>query len=371
MPLFNFLDEVKFDSLELAIAAGTVLIFLIFLKIFVKKTAKIWRSQSHVKGSEPAKDIVRVSFFSFTIFMIFLQVTSLLIALAGPVIPKIEKEKIIFPRERIDLLDVSASMCFSYGESSRSQSAIARDNYLKFLRMRRGKSDRVAIFLFSNKTYRIQNFTHDGNLQRFSAFMAPEIISRSPFENGLFKSPYAICNKGRVRWISGEGGTELDSALQIVVDYSKLYGSQEISARALLLVTDAAVDRLPVAEFEELKRLKIRPYMIFIKPNKKAYELMAGGNNLAENIFLQRQLANSGDMIKRFSEYGWKYYEVSDEDALRKAYEEIDKFEGARFKEKVSFHNESLARYLLFAAMVFGFVALILGLLYEFIWGDL
>lgn len=373
MTPFN-LGEYHFVSLENAITAGMIILLALAIRVFIRGPNKSWRSQSSTNyfASVRKPAILRKSFWGLARLLFAAQVFFLLVALAEPTTRRAEKERIVVSRERVDLLDVSISMCFRHGASGKSAGAVARENYLKFLRRRRDKNDRVALFLFSTKTYRVQNFTTDGSLQRFSAFMAPQVLSgKTAAQTELFaESPYIACDTTRdVRWVDNEGGTELDSALNVVGAYFRNYGSKEIRNKALLLVTDAAVNRLPSAELEELERQGIRPYMIFLKPNRAAFEWMLmrnPGNNL-----LRSQLENPELMIKEFQKYGWKYYEVSDETALRLAYEDIDRLEGVRFREKATIYNESLARHPLFFAFYAGIAALIIGLLHEFGWGDM
>jgi len=198
--------------------------------------------------------------------------------------------------------------------------------------------------------------------------MAPKVLSGLP--NAVFNSPYAACNMSSDgRWISGEGSTALDSALGVVIQYFKQYGSKKVKTRALLLVRDAAVDRLPVAEFQELKEQNIRPYMIFIKPNRAGLEWLS--KDEPNNSLLRYQIENSEKMIQEFLRYGWRYYEVSDKNGLEQVYAEIDRLESVGLKQKVIFSNENLAYLPLLIAFYSGTVVILLGIGYEFLWGNL
>jgi hypothetical protein len=367
MTPFN-LSKYHFESPERAIIGGAIIVLVLAVRFFIRRPAAGWRSHSGAGQFSGGGRLWGRIFWSCGIFLFALQIFCLLLALANPTIPRVEQEKIFQSRERIDLLDVSASMCFRYGESNQSQGAVARDRYLQFLRLRSGKHDRVALFIFSNRTYRIRDFTTDDRLLRFSVFTTPQILSRP--QNTLFADTYAACNPFKdVMWVSGEGGTELDSALRTVIEYFKNYSLPTVRDKALLIVTDAAVDRLPLNEFEELRLLKIKPYMIFIKPNRAAFEKMAA--DYPKDYLFRNQFANSEEMIRIFSNYGWKYYEVSDEHSLWRAYKDIDQLEGVKFKTKVLFYNESVANIPLLLALYFGFCALIIGLFYELGWGSL
>ena len=82
-------------------------------------------------------------------------------------------------RLRVDLIDVSGSMGWQFPGTLASKAQVARDAYLKFLEMRRGKNDRVSLWLFSSHPYMIDDFVTDDELYHFEASDAPYLMTQA------------------------------------------------------------------------------------------------------------------------------------------------------------------------------------------------
>lgn len=156
-----------------------------------------------------------------------------------------KEKKQLRVRERIDLVDVSQSMRFEFQNTGKSYAQMAREAHMKFLKMRAGCNDRVSLWIFSSNPYKIEDFTVDEDIYRMQLDDAPYII-------GLY-SPEEGIPKDKVQYIQQEGTTDLKKALQSVICYFKEEGIQT-DRKALLLITDAAVDGFPHEELLHLKK---------------------------------------------------------------------------------------------------------------------
>ena len=164
-------------------------------------------------------------------------------------------------RVRIDLVDTSGSMAWEFPETNKSKAEVARDAHLAFLEMRREKNDRVSLWLFSTYPYMVDDFVMDDELYYFQVWDAPYVMTQR-----LDKA--MVVPRDKVRIIPAEGDTNIIRPLQDIVAYfdrdEATLGRGANQNRAVLIITDAAVDEFPDAEFAELNRRNIVPYLIYI-----------------------------------------------------------------------------------------------------------
>ena len=255
-------------------------------------------------------------------------------------------------RVRIDLVDTSGSMAWEFPETNKSKAEVARDAHLAFLEMRREKNDRVSLWLFSTYPYMVDDFVMDDELYYFQVWDAPYVMTQR-----LDKA--MVVPRDKVRIIPAEGDTNIIRPLQDIVAYfdrdEATLGRGANQNRAVLIITDAAVDEFPDAEFAELNRRNIVPYLIYINTS-----------DARSASFLHPSVPQLGAQIQ---EYGGDYFDVTDEDSLLRAYEAIDEREAVRMELKHRALKVPIYPRFLLLAMGFLVVGIPLGFVSELLWG--
>lgn len=344
------IDNLGFESPLLAFVLGFVLILFVGLRFLRRK--KFVRSHSGhplllAYREGPIKRCLR--FFPEVFLMV--SAVFLLGAVAKPYIIEIKKERKIETRERIDLLDVSTSMndVFYnwapngvYIYSSAPKAIVAREAFLEFLRLRKGQNDRACLWIFSGNAYRIQDCIVDDDVYMFQAYSAPHILQSDAY---AYISPSNL----RIRVIKGEGGTRLAESLQAIIGYIDAEGDPNIKRRSLLMVTDAEVEKFPGEELDALKERGIVPYIILI-------------HSSASGIYH----VNAQQLINSIPKYGGKVYSVSDENAIRKAFQDINEFEKSEVIEERYEVMVPVFQQFLSASLFFMTLSLLLGMGIEF-----
>ena len=345
--------------------------------IAVVTLGRVWltRSRHHREHSGHAIDkrFQRSSwgraFYNLPKLLLGLALAVLLVAMADPYLTATEEVVgDMESRVRIDLVDTSLSMAWEFPGTGKSRAQVAREAHLEFLEMRRDKNDRVALWLFSSFPYMVDDFVIDDELYYFQVMDAPYAIVRILAAQSGTPSDQMFVPKDKVRIIDSEGNTNIIRALQSVVKHfdrdvaSVAEGSNP--HRAVLLVTDADVDEIPVAEFVELTKRNIVPYMIFI--NSTDPRGTPAGTRASA---VSGPTGNTQGLIEIIREFGGDYFDVTDGDGLARAYEAIDDAETVRVElshraVKVPIY----ARFLLIsmALLVVGIPA---GFIAELMWG--
>jgi len=261
-------------------------------------------------------------------------------------------------RVRIDLVDTSLSMAWEFDDSERSRAEVAREAHLEFLRMRRGKDDRVSLWLFSSYPYKVDDFVLDDELYYFQVRDAPYVtVKILAAEPGARRDRYFV-PEDKVRLIESEGTTNIAGALRSVVRHFDIDAAAVSRGanrnRALLIITDADVDEIPEAELAALAARNVVPYVIYINTGR--------GRTAPEGV-------EPPSLIESIREYGGDYFDVSNEDGLQQAYRAIDERETVA----VPLSHRALKvpiypRFLLvsLALLVVGIPA---GFLAELVWG--
>ena len=255
-------------------------------------------------------------------------------------------------RVRIDLVDTSGSMAWEFPETNKSKAEVARDAHLAFLEMRREKNDRVSLWLFSTYPYMVDDFVMDDELYYFQVWDAPYVMTQR-----LDKA--MVVPRDKVRIIPAEGDTNIIRPLQDSVAYfdrdEATLGRGANQNRAVLIITDAAVDEFPDAEFAELNRRNIVPYLIYINTS-----------DARSASFLHPSVPQ---LVAQIQEYGGDYFDVTDEDSLLRAYEAIDEREAVRMELKHRALKVPIYPRFLLLAMGFLVVGIPLGFVSELLWG--
>ena len=256
-------------------------------------------------------------------------------------------------RVRIDLVDTSGSMAWEFPETEKSKAEIARDAHLKFLEMRRGKNDRVSLWLFSTYPYMVDDFVMDDELYYFQVWDAPYVTTQRV-------DKAMVVPRDKVRIIPAEGDTNIIRPLQSITKHfdhdEAVMGGTENQNRAVLIITDAAVDEFPDAEFAALNRRNIVPYIIYINTSDVRTSLVG-------------HPAATPRLIEMIREYGGDYFDVTDEDSLSRAYQAVDEREAVRVEIKHRALKVPIYSRFLLGAMALLVVGIPMGFVAELFWG--
>ena len=255
-------------------------------------------------------------------------------------------------RVRVDLVDTSGSMAWEFPDTGKSKAEVARDAHLRFLEMRKEKNDRVSLWLFSTYPYMVDDFVMDDELYFFQVWDAPYVMTQR-----LDKA--MVVPRDKVRIVPAEGDTNIIRPLQSITkqfdqDEAALGGGQNQN-RAVLIVTDAAVDEFPDAEFAALNQRNIVPYIIYINTSD-ARTAMIGHPSTPR-------------LIEMIREYSGDYFDVTDEDSLTEAYQAIDEREAVRVEQKHRALKVPIYSRFLLLAMGLLAVGIPMGLVAELLWG--
>jgi hypothetical protein len=163
----------------------------------------------------------------------------------------------------------------------------------------------------------------------------------------------------KVRIIPAEGDTNIIRPLQDIVRYfdqdEATVGGGTNQNRAVLIITDAAVDEFPDAEFEELSKRNIVPYVIYINTS-----------DARTASFLHPTVPQ---LVSQIQDYGGDYFDVTDEDSLARAYEAIDEHEAVRVELRHRALKVPIYSRFLLVAMGLLVVGIPLGFMSELLWG--
>ena len=255
-------------------------------------------------------------------------------------------------RVRVDLVDTSGSMAWEFPDTGKSKAEIARDAHLRFLEMREGKNDRVSLWLFSTYPYMVDDFVMDDELYFFQVWDAPYVMTQR-LDKAMVVPP------DKVRIVPAEGDTNIIRPLQsIMKQFDKdeaAVGGGTNQNRAVLIVTDAAVDEFPDAEFAALNQRNIVPYIIYINTSD-ARTAMIGHPSTPR-------------LIEMIREYGGDYFDVTDEDSLTDAYTAIDEREAVRMELRHRALKVPIYSRFLLIAMGLLAVGIPVGFVAEVVWG--
>ncbi|MEO2199285.1 MAG: vWA domain-containing protein [bacterium] len=361
------LNQIRFADIGMTYLlsmAVTVVVVLSVLRLWLTSRRHHRQHSGHVIEPRFRRGVWKGALYNLPKLLLGLAVAGLLVAMADPYLTATEEVAgDMDSRIRIDLVDTSLSMAWEFPGSGKSRAQVAREAHLEFLEMRRDKNDRVALWLFSSFPYMVDDFVIDDELYFFQVMDAPYAIVRILAAQSGTPIDQMFVPEDKVRIIDSEGNTNIVRALQSVVrhfdrDVATL-GSGAPPHRAVLIVTDADVDEIPDAEFAELSRRNIVPYMIFIN---------ADDSRLGAQRQAGPPVGNTQGLIDTIREFGGDYFDVTDADGLQRAYEAIDEAETVQVQlshraVKVPIYSRFLliSMALLVVGIPAGFVAELIG----------
>jgi hypothetical protein len=348
--------QVRYGDVAMAISLAV----LIALAVFLTATRLVlWRrkySRHHsgyvIASAHQKLTWVRVVHTAPKILIVG-ALALILIAAADPFLTATEEVSgYVESRVRVDLVDMSGSMAWEFPDSDKSKAEVARDAHLRFLDMRAGKNDRVSLWLFSTYPYQVDDFVVDDELYYFQVWDAPYVMTQR-----LDKA--MVVPRDKVRIVPSEGDTNIVRPLRAIVkafdqDEAAMGGDENLN-RAVLIITDAAVNDFPGSEFLALSRRNIVPYIIYIN-----------ASNINTRMMVQSSTPRLIEMIR---EYGGDYFDVTDQDSLAGAYQAIDEREAVRVELKHRALKVPIYSRFLLVAMTMLVVGIPMGFVSELLWG--
>jgi hypothetical protein len=348
--------QVRYGDVGMAIVLAVVVGVALFIT-FSRLALRQRRDSRHHSGHDidPShRKRVWIKFVHATPKVLIAAALALiLLAAADPFLTATEEVSgYVESRVRVDLVDTSGSMAWEFPDTGKSKAEVARDAHLRFLDMRAGKNDRVSLWLFSTYPLMVDDFVMDDELYYFQVWDAPYVTTQR-----LDKA--MVVPRDKVRIIPAEGDTNIIRPLRSIVkhldqDEAAMGGNENVN-RAVLIITDAAVDEFPDAEFAELNRRNIVPYIIYINTSD-VRTAMIGHPTIPR-------------LVEMIREYGGDYFDVTDEDSLTRAYEAIDEREAVRVEMKHRALKVPIYSRFLLVAMAMLVVGIPMGFVSELLWG--
>ena len=358
------LDQVRYGSVDLAflltlvVAAATL---LTLFRLVIRRRSHSRQHSGHLIDHKLQRGLLVRALYHLPKLLLILAVVVLLVAASDPFLTATEEvQGDVESRVRVDLVDTSLSMAWEFPDTGKSRAEVARDAHLQFLEMRREKNDRVSLWMFSSYPYMVDDFILDDEIYYFQVFDAPYVTVRLLAPQFRSTRDQIYVPPDKVRIIPTEGTTNLVRALRSIVRH---FDSDEASAggaanqhRAVLIITDADVDEVPLAELAALARRNIVPYMIYINIGD------AGSSRIAAP-------ESPPPLVDTIREYGGDYFDVTDQDSLIRAYEAIDELEAVRVElTHRAIKTPIYSRFLLVSLALF-MVGIPAGFLAELLWG--
>ena len=332
----------------LAIGVGVALA-LTMVRLAAKRKRYVRQHSGHIIAVSHRKRLwIRLA-HSAPKLLLAAALVLLVVSVADPFLTATEEVSgYVESRVRIDLVDTSGSMAWEFPDTKKSKAEVARAAHLEFLDMRREKNDRVSLWLFSTYPYMVDDFVVDDELYYYQVWDAPYVMTQR-LDNTLKLVP-----RDKVKIIPAEGGTNLVGALQGIVKQldrdETAVGQGANRNRAVLIITDAAVDEFPDAEFAALNRRNIVPYIIYINTSGA-------------------RPATVPQLVSQIQDYGGAYFDVTDEDSLAKAYRAIDEHETVRVELRHRALKVPIYSRFLLVAMGLLAVGIPMGFVTELLWG--
>jgi Mg-chelatase subunit ChlD len=355
-------DQIRFGNMPMALLLALTVVVAAVFTIMRMASTKRSHSRQHSGHRIPRKyqrGTVAKAIYGVPKLLLALSLVALLVAVSDPFLTATEEVTgDVESRVRIDLVDTSLSMAWAFPPLETSRAAIAREAHLEFLEMRRGKNDRVSLWVFSSYPYMIDDFVIDDDLYYFQVMDAPYATVKILAPQSGQSLDRLYVPRDKVQIIPSEGTTNMIRALQAIVkhfdqdDATTRTGATE--HRALLIITDGAADELPEDEFEALNQRNIVPYVIYINVDDPS--------SIPEGF-------EKPPLIERIREFGGDYFAVTDAASLERAYLAIDERETVRIELTHRAIKVPIYSRFLLISMALLLVGIPSGFLAELLWG--
>lgn len=329
-------SDVEFSNVRWALGAAILLVLGVLTKLlyrwvrrkkrFARQSSGHWAIRRH-----PRPYWQKLAYITPKI-PLALATAFLLIAIARPYVTNYHNTSTAKSTEICYLEDASGSMLLRFGGVNKSRAEAARSALLDFLKLRKGKHDRACFWLFSSNPYKIENFTLDERSFMFQVYNAPWVFG--------YNSDPALTPHGKIIEKSGEGGTNMDLALQATAKYFDREGVEEdlgmgktrAPRRVLVIITDAEVDTYPEKGFNDLADKRIIPYLIHLRGTSTPQSGSGSAPSPSSVPVPPVPLSpNAQQFVDAIEKYGGKSFVIMDgaetERVLRDAFREIDRIE--------------------------------------------
>ncbi|MBI4158462.1 MAG: VWA domain-containing protein [Candidatus Yanofskybacteria bacterium] len=317
-------DLVRFESLGLAFGAGLFIALVLVYKLLWGRNKFSHIVSGHRIPKEDQQGKLTKFIFLIPKILLGMVVFFLLVSLANPYLPRTTIEKVVESRERIDLIDVSASKGWEFENTDKSAGQLGREAFLKFLNMRRGQNDRTSLWLFASESHLLEGFIIDDDIYIMQAEDAPYVMLYSSHPGLTENDPEdnvmdIIAPRDRIQFDIEGGSTNLNPALDAVIAYFDREGNKKIRRKALLIETDAAVEADAESQLRELQKRNIQVYLLHMKPN-----------TIGESQFANLKGIEYAALLKKMvQQFGGKVYDIQDSRSLENAYRDINRLETA------------------------------------------
>lgn len=357
-------DQVRYGDVGLAIilaVAVSAALFLTLTRVVLRPNSHSRHHSGHVIAPALQRGAVARTLYNLPKVLLAGAVVLLLIAVSDPFLTGTEEVRgDVESRVRIDLVDTSLSMSWEFPDTGKSRAEIAREAHLQFLEMRREKNDRVSLWLFSSYPYMVDDFIVDDEIYYYQVVEAPYVTVKILAPQFRRTGDQVFVPADKVRIIPSEGNTNIIRALQSVVKYfdgdqASAGGVATSQHRAVLIITDADVDEVPLAEFGALDQRNIVPYVIYI--------------NIREAEAGRVEVAEPPPLIELIRDFGGDYFDVTDEDSLLRAYEAIDELEAVRVELTHRAVKTPIYPRFLLVSLALLVVGIPTGFVAELMWG--
>jgi hypothetical protein len=340
-------EEIYYTDFYTSIVVGAIFLTLLLFKV-VWQRFKGRRDSQKQSGNIPNshKGLIVKSLNSVLLLAVSSAIIVMLLALAEPFLNQTgEITEVVESRIRIDIRDISSSMAAYFLQTEVSKGQVAAESHLSFLRMRQGKKDRTSFWLFASRPHKVEDFIVDDELyyqqvEDTGWLTGYEIDHINYITDNL--PNYYIPKEKYIFFEDDNGGTDMVSLLQAVIrqfdqdERELIISGTDTSnmSRSILIITDAEVVKMPSDELEELRERKIVPYIIWIKSTDNPTAVVPA-------------------FARQVDQYGGKYFDITNQDSLERAYQEIDRFQPLQIKNvRKTFRVPLFQDYLLVAVLI-------------------
>ena len=365
------LNQIRFTDIGMTYLlsmAVAVVVLATVVRLWILDRKHQRQHSGHVIDRRFRRGVLGRAIYHSPKLLLSLAVAVLLVAMADPYLTSTEEVVgDMESRVRIDLVDTSLSMAWELPGTGKSRAQVAREAHLRFLEMRREKNDRVSLWLFSSFPYMVDDFVIDDELYYFQVLDAPYAIVRILAAQSGTSIDQMFVPEDKVRITESEGNTNMIRALQSILRHfdgdASILANGATPHRALLIVTDADVDEIPEAEFVELSKRNIVPYMIYINATDPARV------RARQTSAVTGPVSNTQGLIEMIRAFGGDYFDVADADGLVRAYEAIDSAETVQVELSHRAIKVPIYARFLFISIALLVVGIPAGLVAEVLWG--
>ncbi len=352
---------------------AAVFFAVLLIKRWRNKKNRDWGSNSHyltglVINNRHGHGITYKLVRGFTWILVFSSLCFLGVALADPVMVFTNTTEQIESREIIYIKDVSASNGFHLPNSKVARGELAKETLDRIVLKRRERMDRAAYIVFGTQSEIWSGFTTNYESLAFSVLMSP--IAIAPATAQVMWGENFVLKKGQFVEHDNGGKTNLHLGLESAIYLFDRKSSPKIveelkrdpnaQMRSVVIITDGAADVDPEPQLEELHKMRVIPYLVFIDLDRTIERMLFGENSI--QVKLPDRLLM---MIRR---YGGQYFLAKDRQSVDRISEELDKLQSMKIAKLVNTKEEDVYFIPLAVAFLFAIAATTVRFLSLLMW---